>query len=182
MAEQQVLIWPDPRLKVVSAPVTKFDAALQRLVDDMFETMYSEDGVGLAAPQIGVHQRVVVIDVYAGQDEVPPDHQPLVLINPEFTAKSGSIVWEEGCLSVPGETGDVKRARQATVRYQDQKGDWHEAEGEELLAVAMQHEIDHLNGVLFVDHLSTLKRQVIRRKMNKLKAELEAQGQARAHA
>jgi peptide deformylase len=173
MTERDILIWPDPRLKQVSAPVAEFGPELAALVDDMLETMYESDGIGLAAPQIGVFQRVLVIDIFAGRDERPEDEPPLVVINPEFVEKSGDIVWEEGCLSVPGETGDVKRSRHVRVRYQDLSGELREIEADELLAVALQHESDHLDGVLFVDHISKLKRDVIRRKMTRLKQELE---------
>ena len=175
MAQQEILIWPDSRLAEKSVPVTVFDDDLKTLVSDMLETMYEEDGIGLAAPQVGVHKRVVVIDIFSGQDEVPEDHEPLVLINPEFIEKKGHITWEEGCLSVPGETGDVKRANEVRVRYQNLEGEWYEIAAEELLAVALQHENDHLDGILFVDHLSVLKRKIIKRKMLKLKAELDAQ-------
>ncbi|MFH1807904.1 MAG: peptide deformylase [Pseudomonadota bacterium] len=173
MAQREILIWPDPRLKKVSEPVRVFDDELHALADDMLQTMYSEDGIGLAAPQIGVHRRMIVIDIFAGREERPADAVPLVVINPEFLDKSGTIVWEEGCLSVPGETGEIKRARQVRVRYQDLEGATQEIEAQDLLAVALQHETDHLDGLLFVDHLSKLKRDVIRRKMQRLKEELE---------
>ncbi len=178
MEKREILIWPDPRLKQVSEPVTAFDADLRQLVGDLLETMYAKDGVGLAAPQIGVARRVLVIDIYAGRDERPEGAEPLVVINPEFVEKSGTLIWEEGCLSVPGETGDVKRASHVRVRYQDLEGETCEVEGEDLLAVALQHENDHLDGVLFVDHLSKLKRDLIKRKMLRLKAELEQRDQA----
>jgi peptide deformylase len=180
MAHREVLIWPDPRLKQVSTPVTVFDAELRALADDMLQTMYAEDGIGLAAPQVGVHRRLLVIDIHAGRDERPPDATPLVVVNPEFVDKSGTILWEEGCLSVPGETGEVKRARQVRVRYQDLDGTPQEIEAQDLLAVALQHESDHLDGLLFVDHLSKLKRDVIRRKMVRLKDELERGGDVEA--
>lgn len=141
------------------------------LVDDLLETMYAENGVGLAAPQIGVLQRLLVIDTHAGEDERPSGEPPLVIANPEFMSKEGTLIWEEGCLSVPGETADVKRASRVTVRYQDVNGEYHTMEAEDLLAVALQHESDHLDGILFVDHISRLKRDVIRRKMLKFKEE-----------
>jgi peptide deformylase len=137
---------------------------LDKLVEDMFETMYAHKGVGLAAPQIGLSKRVTVIDCSLGEDE----SQKLVLVNPELVSKEGSQVGEEGCLSIPGFREDVKRAKVATVRALNAKGEPIEVKGEDLLARALQHEIDHLNGVLFLSHLSVLKRDLIRRKIRKL--------------
>ena len=171
MAEREILIWPDPLLKQRSELVTDFGPEIERLAEDMLETMYANDGIGLAAPQVGVFKRLLVLDLHAGHDQRPPDEPPIIVINPEFVSKSGTIIWEEGCLSVPGETGDVTRASEVTVRYQNVHGEEFEIEAEGLLAVALQHENDHLDGVLFVDHLSKLKRDVIKRKMIKLKAE-----------
>lgn len=139
---------------------------LQQLVDDMFETMYASRGLGLAAPQIDVHKRLTVIDTSGGEDDIEPNK--VVLINPEIIVKEGKQTGEEGCLSIPGFREEVKRAKRVTVRARNVNGDVIEAQGEDLMARAMQHEIDHLNGILFLSHLSPLKREVIRRKIKKL--------------
>jgi len=155
----------DPVLETPCQPVENFGTVeLDELIANMFETMYANKGVGLAAPQVGVSQRVTVIDISVGEDE----SQKLVLINPELIHTEGSQVGEEGCLSIPGFREDVKRAMTATVRAKNAKGETIEVTGEELLARALQHEIDHLNGILFLSHLSMLKRDLIRRKIRKL--------------
>ncbi len=164
----EILIWPDPRLKEKARPVPAVDTAIRALIDDLFETMYAAEGVGLAAPQVGVLSRVLVIDASPRQE----GQTPIALVNPVLVASQGEIVWSEGCLSVPGEAEDVKRAEFVTVRALDRDGrpiEISDASG--LIAVALQHEIDHLDGTLFVDHLSTLKREVIRRRMKRLKQE-----------
>lgn len=167
---REVLIWPDPRLKAKSQPVAKFTAQITRIVDDLFETMYASEGVGLAAPQIGLAQRILVIDVAPGEES----HKPLALINPVIVGGRGEVTWNEGCLSIPGEAEDVDRQEEVTVRALNREGGTIEIAGATgLLAVALQHEIDHLEGTLFVDRLSALKREVIRRRMKKLKAEME---------
>ncbi len=153
-----------PVLETVAEPITDFGAELRKLVDDMFETMYSAKGVGLAAPQVNVSKRLTVIDVSSGAK--PEDK--LVLINPVIVRLDGTQVGEEGCLSIPGFREDVRRALTATIRAQDVRGEHFEVTGEELLARAMQHEIDHLNGVLFIQHISLLKRDLIKRKIKKL--------------
>lgn len=154
-----------PVLEQVAEPVQQFDTPeLRELVDGMFETMYANKGVGLAAPQVNVSQRVTVIDTSNGEDPTAK----LVFINPEITRLEGTQVGEEGCLSIPGFREDVKRAMKATIRARNVKGEEFEITGEELLARAMQHEIDHLNGILFLQHLSALKRDLIRRKIRKL--------------
>lgn len=175
MAVREILIWPNPELLKVSRKVEVIDDEIRTLVKDMFETMYAADGVGLAAPQVGVHKRVVVIDIRAydreqadGKTEVPSGEAPIALINPEFSNKSGELEWEEGCLSVPGESGMVTRAAKCTVKYLDLDGKEQVIEAEGLKAVALQHECDHLEGKLFVDYLSRLKRSVIKKKMLKL--------------
>ncbi len=152
-------------LEKPSTEVTEFDTAeLRQLVEDMFETMYAAKGVGLAAPQVGLGKRVTVIDISVGGDET----KKLVLINPEIVTREGSQVGEEGCLSIPGFREPVTRANKVTVKAKNEKGEPLELSGEELLARAFQHEIDHLNGKLFIDHLSVLKRDIIRRKIKKL--------------
>ncbi len=164
-----ILIWPDPRLKEAAKPVAAVDAAVRKLVDDMFETMYVAEGVGLAAPQIGVLSRVLVIDTSPRQE----GQKPIALINPVIVASRGKVTWNEGCLSVPGEAEDVERAEVVTVRALDRDGHAIEiADASGLLAIALQHETDHLDGTLFVDHLSALKREVIKRRMKRLKAEI----------
>jgi peptide deformylase len=161
----KIVKYGNPVLEKPAEPVTKFGTPeLRQLAEDMFETMYAHKGIGLAAPQINLSERITVIDTSAG--EYPEDR--LVLINPEILHMEGKQVGEEGCLSIPGFREDVKRAMKARVRYQDVEGEWHEKTGEELLARAMQHEIDHLNGILFLKHLSALKRDLIRRKIRKL--------------
>jgi peptide deformylase len=155
----------DPVLETPCDPVTEFGSdELKQLVDNMFETMYANKGVGLAAPQVGVSKRLTVIDPSAGED---PDAK-IVLVNPELVKLEGRQVGEEGCLSIPGFREDVKRAMRVKVKAKDAAGETIELEGEELLARAIQHENDHLNGVLFLKHLSPLKRDMIRRKIRKL--------------
>ena len=171
MAILDILIWPDPRLLEVSEPITHIDDDLKKLAEDMLETMYDADGVGLAAPQVGIQKRMVIVDIHAGADERPSGEPPMTLINPEFVVQEGELTWEEGCLSVPGELGEVTRAAKVTMKYMDLEGQEHVMEAEGLKAVALQHECDHLDGKLFVDYLSRLKRNVIRRRMNKLRTE-----------
>lgn len=152
-------------LEQVAEPVTDFDTAeLRELVDDMWQTMYSAKGVGLAAPQIGFGKRVSVIDISAGEDET----KKLVIINSEIVQSEGAQTGEEGCLSLPGFREPVTRANDVLVRAKNERGEDIELRGQELLARAFQHEIDHLNGILFINHLSALKRDIIRRKIKKL--------------
>src|SRR5258706_2681203 len=165
MAHLAILEFPDPRLRTRAIPVTRFDAALGRLVDDMLETMYAAPGIGLAATQVDVHGRVVVIDISE------PHDQPQVFINPEILASAGEEVTEEGCLSVPTVFEEVKRAARVRARAQDRTGAVFERELDGLLAVCLQHEMDHLQGKLFVDYLSGLKRDRIRRKLEKERRE-----------
>lgn len=157
----EVLRFPDERLRTVAAPVEKVDESIQQLVNDMFETMQDENGIGLAASQIDVHKRVVVMDVSEEQNE------PRVFINPEIVEKRGSTISEEGCLSVPGNYAKVDRAEWVKVQALDAEGNAFELEADGLLAICIQHELDHLKGVLFVDYLSPLKRQRIRKKLEK---------------
>lgn len=165
MALRTILEFPDPRLRTRAQPVTAFDADLKRVIDDMFETMYAAPGIGLAATQIDVHKRLIVIDI-------SPEHdQPLVLINPEIVAREGEASTEEGCLSVPGIFDEIKRSAKVRLRAQDREGQVYERDCEELLAVCVQHEMDHIDGKLFVDHLSQLKRERIRKKLDKERKE-----------
>lgn len=157
-----ILEFPDERLRKKAAPVETVDAFIRKLVDDMFETMYEARGVGLAATQVNVHKRVIVIDVSEEKKS------PLCLINPEILAKDGIEETEEGCLSVPGFFETVKRAEHIKVRALNRDGESFEFEAEDLLAVCVQHEMDHLEGKLFVDYISPLKRQMIKKKLNKI--------------
>lgn len=161
MAKLKILEYPDPRLRKKAVPVAAVDDALRRLIEDMFETMYDAPGIGLAATQVDVHRRLLVADVSAEKDD------PYVLINPEIVAQDGLVVSEEGCLSVPGYFEEVERAERVRVRYLDRDGAAIEADFEGLFAVCVQHEIDHLDGRLFVDYLSEAKRQRIRKRLEK---------------
>ena len=164
MAVRPILVAPDKRLKLRSSPVEKVDAETRSLLDDMLETMYQGDGLGLAAIQVGVPKRAIVIDVHAPDD--PP--APLKLVNPEILWFSPErFVYEEGCLSFPEYFADVERASAVRVRYLDENDETQEIEAAETLAVCLQHEVDHLDGKLFVDHLSLVKRGIILRKMAK---------------
>jgi peptide deformylase len=160
----KIVKYPEKVLETKAPPVTKFDATLSRLVDDMFESMYEAKGIGLAAPQIGISQRLTVIDL--SFQEKPEDK--LVLINPEIIEREGKQYEEEGCLSLPDIRDKVRRDARVIVRAQDQHGAWFEREGTELLSRAMQHEIDHLDGILFITRLSRLKRDLTLRKIRKL--------------
>ncbi len=160
----QVVKWPDPVLARRGEEITVFDAALKQLVEEMFESMYEAQGIGLAAPQIALSKRITVIDVSFRKN--PEDK--LVLINPQVIAAEGKQVEEEGCLSLPDIREKVQRAARVKVKAQDVTGKWFEVEGEELLARALQHEIDHLDGVLFIDRLSRLKRELVLRRIRKL--------------
>jgi peptide deformylase len=161
---QKILKYGEPVLEQPAEPVTEFNSELQQLVEDMFETMYAAKGVGLAAPQIGISKRVTVIDISVGEDE----SKKLVLVNPEITEREGKQIGEEGCLSIPGFREPVARANKVKVKAFNEKGEPLELSGEELLARAFQHEVDHLNGKLFINHLSALKRDIIRRKIKKM--------------
>ncbi len=154
----------DPVLEKAAEPVTVFDDALHKLVADMFESMYAAHGVGLAAPQIGISKRLVVIDVTFKED---PGAR-LVLVNPQIVHLEGKQSGQEGCLSIPEFREQVTRAKKATIRAQDAEGQWFEREGEDLLARAFQHETDHLNGKLYISHISALKRDLMKRKIRKL--------------
>lgn len=157
----------DPVLEKPAADITEFNTPeLDQLIEDMFETMYDSHGIGLAAPQIAVSKRLTVVDIAGGAEDEEP--QRIVLINPQIVKKEGKQTGEEGCLSIPGFREPVSRAKKVIVRAQDATGETFEIEGEDLLARAFQHEIDHLNGVLFLSHLSSLKRDLIKRKIRKL--------------
>lgn len=165
MMQLKIRKYGDPVLETKCDPVTEFGTPeLKALAENMFETMYANRGIGLAAPQVGELRRLTVIDPSAGEDPAAR----MVLVNPEITMSEGKQVGEEGCLSIPGFREDVKRAMKVRVKAQDLDGNVFEAEGEELAARVIQHELDHLNGILFLKHLSPLKRDMIRRKIRKL--------------
>ena len=171
MALLPILEFPDPRLRTVAAPVDPArvtSAEFQTLLDDMFETMYEAPGIGLAASQVDVHQRFMVIDV------TEEKNQPLVFINPEIVARDGEQVYQEGCLSVPGIFADVTRADRITVKFLDRNAQEQTLDADGLLAVCIQHEMDHLAGKLFVDYLSPLKREMVRKKLAKQRRQAAA--------
>lgn len=161
MAKLNILEFPDPRLKTVAKEVEYFDTQLKKLVTDMTETMYSANGIGLAATQVDVHKRLLVLDISENQD------QPRVYINPQILEQSGEQDCEEGCLSVPGVYASIKRAEKIVVKAQDIDGNFFEEQLESLHAVCIQHEMDHLIGRLFVDYLSPLRRNMVRKKLEK---------------
>ncbi len=161
MAKLKILEFPDPRLRTRAKPVDVVDDELRALIDDMFETMYAAPGIGLAATQVDIHRRLLVADVSSNQSE------PYALVNPVIVEKDGVTVTEEGCLSVPGYYEEVERAEHIRVRYTNRDGEAVDMEAEGLLAVCIQHEIDHLDGKLFVDYLSEAKRQRIRKRLLK---------------
>lgn len=172
-----ISVYPAPVLKRVADPVTEFNDELRSIIKDMFYTMYHAPGIGLAAPQVGVSQRFFVLDIWFEREKITLpdgtteyrffDFQPMVFINPVFKNKSGEIVHEEGCLSVPGVYEDVKRAEFITVDYQDMFGNHHTLDADELLSVCLQHENDHLDGIVFIERLSFLKKQLIEKKFLK---------------
>jgi len=163
MAVLEVLHFPDQRLRKVAKPVAEITPEIKVIAENMLETMYLENGVGLAATQVDIHQRIVVIDVSEGRDE------PLVVINPEIIDQSGEEVTEEGCLSVPETNAKVQRSEFVTLQYMDLDGNTQKIEADSLLAVCIQHEMDHLKGKLFIDYLSPLKQSRIKTKLEKLK-------------
>ncbi|MBP9680144.1 MAG: peptide deformylase [Bacteriovorax sp.] len=173
----EIFTFPAPVLKKVASPVLLFNDELHTLIKNMLFTMYHAPGIGLAAPQVGVSQRLFVLDIWFDREKIThadgseeyrlSEFSPLVFINPLFKNKKGEIVHEEGCLSVPGVYEDVKRAELVTVEFQDMFGEHHELEADELLSVCLQHENDHLDGVLFIERLSFLKKQLIEKKFLK---------------
>jgi peptide deformylase len=173
---RDILIWPDPVLKQKARPVAKVDDTIRVLVKDMFETMYAAEGVGLAAPQVGVLHRVIVLDTTPRQ----PESRPIAMINPEIIGMEGETTYTEGCLSIPGEAEDVDRAAVVTVKFLDEQGQEQTLRCDGLLSIAVQHETDHLNGTVFVDHVSTLKRELIRNRMKRLKTSREREQGAQA--
>ncbi len=159
-----IIKYPDPILKKKSEPVREITQEIQRLIDEMAETMYAAPGVGLAAPQVGRSIRVIVIDVNSKEEQ---KRDLISLINPEIIERSGDIAWEEGCLSIPDYSADVKRAERVVVRGLDRDGKEKVIVGEELLSIVLQHEIDHLDGMLFIDRLGPIKRDLVKRRLRK---------------
>ncbi len=163
---REILIWPHPMLKKKASAVSDVDDSIRALVNDMFETMYAADGVGLAAPQLGVLKNVIVLDTTLRQ----ADTKPVAMINPEITDRGGRVWYREGCLSIPGEAEEIERDAEIAVKFLDVDGNLQTIVADELLSVAVQHEMDHLVGTLFVDHISALKRELIRKRMQRRKA------------
>lgn len=169
-----IFTYPAPVLKKIAQPVTEFNDELRQTIKDMLYTMYHAPGIGLAAPQVGISQRFFVMDIWYDREEVTTaegktefrlsSFQPMVIINPVFTNKTGEILYEEGCLSVPGIYEEVKRARLVTVEYQDMFGEKHTMDADELLSVCLQHENDHLDGIVFIERLSLIKKQLLEKK------------------
>jgi peptide deformylase len=191
MALREILIWPDPRLKQKSKPVERVDDSIRKLCDDLAETMYESRGVGLAAPQVNVHLDVIAMDIDQSSAEDKPEgvkHEKHAgglfwMINPKLVLAEGEFTYTEGCLSVPDEYEDVTRFGHVIVEFQNRDGKVERREGnQDLMCVCVQHEMDHLQGKLFVDHLSALKRELIKRRMKKLKAERAAEAKAGAAA
>jgi len=172
MAVLPILIYPDPILKQKSIPVEIIDDEIVNLAENMLETMYQAPGtgVGLAAPQVGRNQRLIVIDINRRAEE-PGDSKPIILVNPEIVESEGEIIYDEGCLSVPGYTVDITRSEKIKVCGLDLQGNSVEIKADELLAIILQHEIDHLDGNLIIDHVSSLKRELYRRKLKKAQQE-----------
>ncbi len=172
MAILPIIEIPDPRLRTISTPVETFDDALQRLIDDMFETMYDAPGIGLAAIQVGVAKRLLVIDL---QEEEEGVKNPRVFINPEFSEPSeDENVYQEGCLSIPDQYADVVRPRSIRAKWLDRDGAAHDERIDGLLATALQHEVDHLDGIVFTDHLSRMKRDMLLKKLEKMRRQKHA--------
>jgi peptide deformylase len=170
MTKLAILEYPDPRLRTRAVPVAVVDDAVRQLIDDLLETMYASKGIGLAASQVDIHRRVLVLDISDSRD------QPMAFINPEILEAEGSAPGEEGCLSLPGIYDKLERAARVRVRALDRNGQPFELEADGMLAVCIQHEMDHLEGKLFVDYLSELKRQLIRRRLQKERRQRPSQG------
>ncbi|HEY0271301.1 MAG TPA: peptide deformylase [Sphingomonas sp.] len=175
MALLPIIELPDPRLREISAPVETFDDGLQTLIDDMFETMYAAPGIGLAAIQVGVAKRLLVIDLQERDGEEPGTKHPMVFINPEFSEPSEELnVYSEGCLSIPDQYAEVERPATIRAQWLDRDGAAHDEVIEGLLATCLQHEVDHLNGVVFTDHLSRMKRDMLLKKLEKARKQKKA--------
>ena len=167
MALLNIHTFPDPILRKKALPVKDFDQNLNDTAQSMLETMYASSGIGLAAIQAGVLKQIIVIDLKTGEQDISL-REPYVFVNPKILKKYGSTVSEEGCLSVIDFRGDVERAEKISVEYQDVKGNFHQMEAEDMMSICLQHEIDHLNGILFIDHLPVLKQKMVKKKLTKL--------------
>ena len=167
MALLNIHTFPDPILRQKALPVTDFDQSLDDTAKSMLETMYISSGIGLAAVQAGILKKIIVIDLISGEEDISL-REPHVFVNPKILKIYGSTVSEEGCLSVIDFRGDVERAEKISVEYQDVKGNFHQMEAEEMMSICLQHEIDHLNGILFIDHLPVLKQKMVKKKLTKL--------------
>ena len=167
MALINIHTFPDPILRQKALPVTDFDQSLDDTAKSMLETMYVSSGIGLAAVQAGILKKIIVIDLISGEEDISL-REPHVFVNPKILKKYGSTVSEEGCLSVIDFRGDVERAEKISVEYQDVKGNIHQMEAEEMMSICLQHEIDHLNGILFIDHLPVLKQKMLKKNLTKL--------------
>lgn len=181
MSIRPLVIIPDSRLRLISDPIVRVDARVRAIVEDMFETMYDAPGIGLAAVQVGIPERIITVDVVRreeGEEEGAEEKKnPIALINPEIISSSEEIsVYSEGCLSIPEYYADVERPARVKVRYMDLNGETQEIDADGLLATCVQHEIDHLNGVLFIDHISKLKRDRVMKKFTKIAKEKERDG------
>jgi len=179
MTTLPIVVAPDPRLKQKSLPVEKVTPEIRKLMDDMLETMYASNGIGLAAVQVGVHKRILVMDVERGSDRYGTKDEkkshPLFLVNPEIVQESEEEnIYEEGCLSFPGQFAEVVRPKRVKVKHLDYHGQERIMDCDELLATCVQHEMDHLDGIVFVDHISTVKRDMILRKMKKAKKQSDS--------
>ena len=170
MTKKQILVIPDPLLRKVSEPVNSVNTEIKNLMDDMLETMYAAPGIGLAAVQVGVLKRIIVVDLSRDGEK----KNPLFIVNPEITSKSNDLIsYEEGCLSIPNQFAEVKRPSSCKVNFLDYNGKKKEIDADGLLATCIQHEVDHLNGILFIDHLSKLKKDLILKKTKKQKKEID---------
>lgn len=167
MALLNIRTFPDPILKQLAKPIEVFDQDLEKLANNMLETMYDSNGIGLAANQVGILKRLVVMDIFSGAEELV-NRDPHVFVNPKIVEKTGEVVSEEGCLSVVEFTAEVKRAEQIVLEYQDLKGNEQRLETDGLKAICLQHELDHLKGILFIDHLPLLKQKMVKKKLAKL--------------
>ena len=166
MALLNIHSFPDPILRKKALPVTEFDQSLDKTAQSMLETMYVSSGIGLAAIQVGILKQIIVIDLKSGDEDIGL-REPHVFVNPKILKKFGSTVSEEGCLSVIDFRGDIERAEKILVEYEDVKGNIHQLEAHEMMSICLQHEIDHLNGILFIDHLPVLKQKMVKKKLTK---------------
>ena len=167
MALLNIHTFPDPILRQKALPVTDFDQSLDDTAKSMLETMYVSSGIGLAAVQAGILKKIIVIDLISGEEDISL-REPHVFVNPKILKNFGSTVSDEGCLSVIDFRGDIERSEKISVEYQDVKGNIHQMEAEEMMSICLQHEIDHLNGILFIDHLPVLKQKMVKKKLTKL--------------